>query len=195
MNIESEEESINLPFINAVDVAYFYIVSLFLLSSLLILFSSSYLMSLRIRVYYKKYYNQANDKDYFVLTVKQTIFRVAPIAWMLKNRDIFHINRKKSSDLWRKYELAIYAMLKLLIFFVAYVFPIYVLFLIVLKSGIFNFSNDINMVFRMLLICLPTISLITVAIVCWNDIHRLSKQFKKRIRQIKNLKNRRSDTP
>lgn len=169
MNI-SPTEKIKLPFVGDITIEYYYWISMALISCLIILFSSTHLMALRIREYYCMHFNKINDKDYIDLTVEPTIFRMAPIAWMIKNKNIFFTNIEAVHQNWKKFELIIYFLLKILVFIVAYLFPTVVLIIILWKSGIFDISSSINIIIRILLVSLSVISIISFCIVWKNEI-------------------------
>ena len=169
MNI-SPTEAIKLPFVGDITIEYYYLILMILISCLIILFSSAHLMALRIREYYNAHFNKMNDKDYIDLTVEPTVFRMAPIAWMIKNKDIFFINITTANKKWKMFELVIYFVLKVLVFTVAYLFPTIMLIIILSKSGIFSFNNSINFILRLLLISLSVISIISFFIVWKNEL-------------------------
>ena len=104
------------------------------------------------------------------MTVEPTIFRVGPIAWMIKNKNVFFINIEDSEKKWKKFELIIYFLLKTFVFIVVYLFPTIVLALSLIKADIFNFANDINLILRLLLISLSIISVISFSIVFMNEL-------------------------
>ncbi len=172
-------DKIELPFVGEVTVELYYLISIALLSCLIILFSSSHLMALRIREYYNLFFDKENDKDYFDLVVEPTIFRMAPISWMIKNRSVFFINRDKENNDWKKIELVVYFVLKLFVFIIAYLFPLVILFIILYKSDVLNFCTDINLIIRLFLISLTVISIISFVIVWINEVSFILKMPRK----------------
>jgi hypothetical protein len=169
MNMNTTKD-LDLPKIGVVNAEYFQIISMFIISSLLILFSSSHLMSLRIREYYNSNYFNSNDKDYFDLSVEPTIFRMAPIAWMIKNINVFFINRSDVDRKWRNIEILVYFILKFMVFLIAYIFPVIILLINVKNVGVLNFSLRMNFFLRIPLIGLFLTSSISFAIVLKNEI-------------------------
>lgn len=168
MNINPVDK-VNMPFIGEIQAEHYYLVSMSLISCLIILFSSSHLMAMRIREYYNKYYEGANNKDYFDLIVEPTIFRVAPISWMIKNKNVFYINKNEGHQTWKKIEIITYLTLKGLIFIVVYLFPILILIITVFQSGIYDFCNSTNIILRIVLIILSILSIFSYIIVWKNS--------------------------
>ena len=169
MNI-NPSDMVKLPFIGEVLVEYYYLISMAFLSCLIILFSSSHLMALRIREYYNLFFTKTNDKDYIDLVIEPSIFRMAPISWMIKNKSVFFVNKSNVNNVWKKFELVIYFFLKLFVFIVAYLFPAIILILILFKSKILDFGTDTNVIIRLFLISLSFISIVSFGIVWKNEV-------------------------
>ena len=163
-------EKLVFPFIGEIKYYYFHLISMILISCLIILFSSSHLMGLRIKEYYNKFYNSNKDKDYIDLTVEPTIFRMAPISWMIKNTNSFYINLSDAHHGWKKFELLIYFILKIFVIIITYLFPTIVLIVCIHKSGIYDFCKFQNVILRYFLICLTIVSIMSFCIVWKNEI-------------------------
>lgn len=163
-------DKIELPFIGKISVEYYHLILLILITCLVILFSSTNLMALRIREYYNIHFNEPNDKDFIDLTVEPTILRMAPIAWMIKNKGIFHFNILESNKTWKKIELGVYFILKFFVFIIVYFFPSIVLINIVLNSEL-----PFNKSLTYFLISLIAISFISFGIVLKNEISYILK--------------------
>ena len=164
------KDEIELPFVGKISGDYYHLILLILITCLIILFSSANLMALRIREYYNIHFNEPNDKDFIDLTVEPTIFRMAPIAWMIKNKSIFHFNILESNKTWKKVELGVYFILKFFVFVIVYVFPS-----IVLLKIIFNSKVSFNSSYTYFVICLIAISFISFGIVLKNEIKYILK--------------------
>jgi len=178
MNLNPSDK-INLPFVGEIKIEYYYLISIALLACLIILFSSSHLMALRIREYYNLFFNKNNDKDYIDLVVEPTIFRMAPISWMIKNRNVFFINVDIANNGWKKFELVIYFILKFFVFIIAYLFPVIILSMTLYKSKILNFSTETNLIMRLFLISLTFLSIVSFMIVCKNEVSFIFKMPRK----------------
>jgi len=168
MNIDPDK-TVKLPFIGDVSSEYYFLVSLALMTSLIILFSSSHLMAIRIQTYFYKFYPGPNNKDYFDLSVVPSIFRMAPISWMIKNKDIFFINRNQGNFKWKKIELRVYLLLKVLVLGLLYVFPTVVLIVVIIQSRIFDFYESVDGFIRFPLILMTILSGISFSIVWKNS--------------------------
>lgn len=161
---------IEFPYIGGVEIEHFQLISMIIISCLMILFSSVHLMALRIREYYNLFYNEANDKDYFDLIVEPTIFRMAPISWMIKNRNVFFVNIGNSKDNWKKFELIVYYFLKVIVLLISYVFPATILIKNIILSRIIEFNYSSNLILHLFIICLIITSLISFCIVFVNEL-------------------------
>ena len=168
MNINPTDK-LKLPFIEEVSTEYYFLVALSLISCLIILFSSSHLMAMRIQTYYYKFYPEPDDKDYFDLAVEPSIFRMAPISWMIRNRKVFFRNIDDANKKWKRFELITYLILKVLVFLILYFFPLVILFKVVVQSDIFNFCNSTSAFIRFPLIVLIILSVISFSIVWKNS--------------------------
>jgi hypothetical protein len=167
-----------------IELKYYYIISLSIISCLILLFSSTQLMALRIRRYYNQLWPEEKDKDYIDLTCEPTIFRVGPVSRMIFNKDIFYFNKNGINKNQFKVQQIVYFVLKMLIYIVTYIFPISILIVLVWKSGIFNFyqsleisTSFIEFLIRSILIILSILSLFSFGLTFvnyWNITRKVA---------------------
>lgn len=148
-----------------------------LISCAITMFASTYLMALRIRIYYGNHYNEANDRDFFDLTVTPTIFRVAPIAWMSnKNKYVFFFNINATDSKAKKRGKRFYFFLKSLVFLIAYIYPFGVLCYAMYKSVILTDITFIGFFVYIFMLIVFTIAISSFMVVIMNESDFLRKR-------------------